>query len=333
MGAATAWALARRGRSVLVLEQFRVGHERGSSHGTARIFRFSYPEETYVGMAMAALPMWRELETASGEALLTTTGGFDRGKPLDDHENALSHHGADYELMTGRDVARRWPYVIFPDEERVLYQPDGGIVAADRAVAAFVACATEVGAELREGERVLSVAESESGVTIESSSGRIDAAAVVVTAGAWASDLLRGTGISLDVWPTRETIAYFETNEVPPTVVEWGSPSIYALASPGEGIKVGEHQAGPTADPDARGRVDRVSVDRLSNWVGQRFPGASPIAHRAETCLYTNTPDEHFILMRRDSIVVGSPCSGHGFKFAPWVGQRLSDLVDDVLAL
>ncbi len=237
MGASTAWALARRGRSVLVLEQFQVGHERGSSHGTARIFRFSYPDERYVGMAIAALPMWRELEAASGEALLTTTGGFDRGKSLDDHVNALSHHGADYELMSGRDVARRWPYMTFPLEESVLYQPDGGIVAADRAVAAFIGCAIENGAELREAERVLTVAESGSGVTIESSSSRIDAETVVVTAGAWASGLLRGTGITLKLTPTRETVAYFGTREVPPTVVEWGSPRSTHLRVPATASK------------------------------------------------------------------------------------------------
>ena len=157
------------------------------------------------------------------------------------------------------------------------------------------------------------------------------AESVVVTAGSWARRLLSSAGIALDVRPTRETVAYFALDEVPPPVVEWGTPAIYALPDPGRGLKVGQHIAGPTTDPDDEGAPDAASVARLQTWVAERFPTADPRARRPETCLYTNTPDESFVLERHGNVVVGSPCSGHGFKFAPLIGDLLADLAEQAL--
>ena len=106
----------------------------------------------------------------------------------------------------------------------------------------------------------------------------------------------------------------------------WEHPAIYALNAPGEGLKAGEHIAGEAASPDEAGAPDEESVARVSEWVRRWWPGADPHPHRSETCFYTNTPDEHFVLERKGRIVVGSPCSGHGFKFAPLIGERLADL-------
>ncbi|MDQ4065455.1 MAG: FAD-dependent oxidoreductase, partial [Actinomycetota bacterium] len=167
---------------------------------------------------------------------------------------------------------------------------------------------------------------AEGRVNTEARTEEVDA--IVVTAGGWAQKLLARAGIELDVKPTRETVAYFQMAGVPPTYVDWGDPSVYALADPGHGIKVGEHIAGPRTDADEEGAPNLESVERLSAWVTERFPTADPQPWHAETCIYTNTPDEHFVLQRHGSIVVGSPCSGHGFKFAPLIGERLADLVD-----
>jgi sarcosine oxidase len=112
--------------------------------------------------------------------------------------------------------------------------------------------------------------------------------------------------------------------------VDWGEPTVYALADPGRGIKAGEHIAGPTTDPDAAGEVDRDTVARLTDWVAGRFPGAPAEPWHAETCIYTNTDDQRFLVERHGPIVIGSPCSGHGFKFAPLIGQRLADLVEQI---
>jgi sarcosine oxidase len=330
MGAATARALSRRGREVILLEQFELGHNRGSSHGASRIFRFSYHDPIYVGMAREALPLWRELEKEAGKELLTTTGGLDFGEALHEHRRALEMLGATSELIDGAEVGRRFPFLSIPSTEPVLFQPDAGIVAAEGSVRAFVASAQAHGAELREHTRVISLTAAGETATIETEDGAYRARVAVVTAGAWARSLLSGAGMDIPVTPSRETAAYFRLPEgaVPPSMIDWsGRPPIYALYSPPGGWKVAEHHAGPTiAHPDEEGGVNEEAVARLSAWVGGKLPEADPTPQRAETCLYTNTADEDFILERRGPIVIGSACSGHGFKFAPVIGERLADL-------
>jgi len=153
------------------------------------------------------------------------------------------------------------------------------------------------------------------------------AAVAVVTAGAWARPLLGAAGIDLPVTPTRETAAYFRLEGSPPPVlVQWTGRPFYALFSPAFGLKAARHMVGPATDPEMPGVVSEVSVAEVSAWVGERFATADPAPVHTETCVYTNTADERFIMERRGSIVIGSPCSGHGFKFAPLVGERLAAL-------
>jgi sarcosine oxidase len=132
----------------------------------------------------------------------------------------------------------------------------------------------------------------------------------------------------LEAKPTRETVAYFPGDFEPPTLVDWGDPSVYALPDGRRGLKVAEHIAGPFTDPDRTGEVDQASVSRVSAWVAARYPDIDHRPMGAETCIYTNTPDGHFVLERHGNIVVGSACSGHGFKFAPLIGERLADLAE-----
>lgn len=332
MGCATAHSLARRGFDVTLIEQFRVGHKRGSSHGTSRIFRFSYPDARYVAMAMEALPLWRALEREADESLLVTTGGLDMGKDLKEHATALRACGAPSELLRGSRAATRFPHLRFPDNADVLYQPDAGIVMADRAVAAFAAGFNRARGLLLDETKATALKPKAKSVEVVTTADPVTSDCVVVTGGAWASSLLADAGIQLDTRPTRETVAYFEY-EGPPlqTLVEWGAPSVYALPSPGHGLKVGEHVAGPTTDPNEEGEVNRESVDRLQQWVASRYPGAAKSPFFTETCLYTNTRDEHFVLKTYGRVVVGSPCSGHGFKFAPLIGEQLADLAEQVM--
>jgi sarcosine oxidase len=328
MGAATARGLARAGHQVVLLERFELGHARGSSHGRSRIFRFSYQDPMYARMAQQALPLWRELEEEAGQELLRTTGGIDLGPAVDGHARALHACGAAFELLGGEELVERFPALNVPPEDRALFQPDAGVVLADRAVAALIASAVDHGTDVRERTQVLGLTTREQGVEVSTPAETLRARVVVVTAGAWARGLLSGSGIDIPTRPTRETVAYFSLQDDGlPTLVEWGSPAGYALPSPGQGIKAGEHGAGPEIDPDAEpAGPSQASVDRLRAWVRERFPAADPEPHHAETCLYTNTPDESFILDRRGPIVIGSPCSGHGFKFAPLIGERLARL-------
>ena len=328
IGCATSRCLARAGREVVLLEQFEVGHGRGSSHGASRIFRLSYSQAVYVRMAMEALPLWRELEEESGEPILITLGGLDLGSVVAKHAAALQECGADFEIIDRDEASARFPLVRLPKGEAVLFQPDAGIVAADRAVRGFARSAVAHGAKVREGARVLGLHTVGDSAEVRTAEEIYRCRAVVVTAGAWARNLLAGVGYDLPTWPSRETVAYFRIGDELqlPTLVEWGEPSLYALPSPGQGIKGGEHRAGVSVDPNSEGSPDEKSIARLCRWVGDRFPDVQPVPHQAETCLYTNTSDERFILERWGPVVVGSACSGHGFKFAPLIGRKLADL-------
>ncbi len=326
MGAATARALARAGHEVVVFEQFPFGHTRGSSHGESRIFRYSYPVPEYVAMAMEALPLWRELERETGTELLRTTGGLDCGKALDDHVRALEECDALYEVLEPDEVEARFPW-LSSEGGPALFQPDAGVIAAARSVEAFLESARTHGAELHDETKVTAVDPGRDGVTITSMRGDTVADVAVITAGAWAKPLVAPLGIDLPTRPTRETVAYFDLDEPRmTTLVEWGDPAIYSLPSNDKTLKVGEHIAGPTTDPDDESSTNEESVARLRRWVARRFPSADDEPRYAETCIYTNTPDESFILERHGNVVIGSPCSGHGFKFAPLIGKRLAEL-------
>lgn len=330
MGAATARALALRGRRVCLLERFQTGHARGSSHGTSRIFRFSYADPRYVRMAMDALPLWRRVEAEAGRPLLTTTGGIDLGAAVADHAEALRSAGARFEIVNPGEVARRFGLIV---EEDALFQPDAGHLDAEGSWRALLAGAANAGAEIQERTPATGFRPGATGVRVDTAAGPIHAATCVVTAGAWARPLLSSAGIDLAVRPTRETVAYFRVREAERLlpVVAWGDPAVYALPAPGDGLKAGEHRAGPETDPEADGTPDPRSIERLARWVRSHIAGVSERAHRAETCLYTNTADGHFVLERRGPVVIGSPCSGHGFKFAPLIGERLAALAEEAI--
>jgi sarcosine oxidase len=331
IGSATAWRLAGWGRSVVLLEQFEVGHKRGSSHGASRIFRLSYDDPLYVGMAMEALPLWRELERESGREILATLGGLDFGADLTRHVSALEASGAPFELLDASEVAKRFPDLRPAWDGSVLFHPDGGILAADLAVRTFVDAAVGRGVELRERTPVMEVRVAGDRAEVRTKDDTYSASAAVVAAGAWAKGLLAGAGIDLPVTPSRETVAYFrvERELSLPTIVDWGNPLVYALPSPGQGIKVGVHHGGPDTDPDEEGDVSVQTVEIVSGWVRDHYTTADARPHHAETCLYMNTVDEHFIVERHGPIVVGSACSGHGFKFAPVTGDRLARLATE----
>jgi sarcosine oxidase len=313
MGLATAYELARRGRDVLVLEQFRVGHTRGSSHGRSRIFRLAYPQAEWVRLAREALGGWRALEAATGERLLELNGLLELG-PMS--AEALAECDVPLELLDADTVASRFPLSPPPGSTAML-QPEAGIVYADRAQRAFLAAAQRHGARLLEETRVRSLDD-------------VEAETVVVTAGSWARPLLADVGFELAVVPTRETVAYFAlaTDQPIPAVAApvGGQHAFYALADPPGGLKAGHHRSGPPTDPDREGAVDAAMVQRVAEWVAELFPVADRRPTAVETCLYTNTADERFVLERHGRFVVGSACSGHGFKFAPVVGARLAEL-------
>jgi sarcosine oxidase len=322
MGLATARALARAGRDVLLFEQFTLGHDRGSSHGTSRIFRFSYPEREWVERAMASLPHWRELEAEAGEPLLELHGSIDLGD-WEPNREALAAAGAAFEILERPEADRRLGLVLEPGE-RALFQADGGVALADRALAALAASVREQGGTIAEETRVVSVSEAREGVRVELEDRELTARVAVVTAGAWAPRLVD----LADAFPTQETTAYFRHDGPIPSLIDT-TPSVvagYALAAPGRGVKASMHKTGPRLDPDAPSEPDHAIAAATGEWIARRFPAVDPEPMQLETCVYTNLPEDRFACERRGNVVVGSACSGHGFKFAPLIGAELAAL-------
>src|SRR3954468_6989185 len=320
-GAATAWALARRGVDVTLHEQFERAHDRGSSHGRSRIWRLAYPERDWVELAREGLEGWRELEHESGETLLETTGLL--GVAGDEEYGpgaALAAAGIHCEPPRPEEIAERCGIRV-PEGWTSLWQPEAGWVRADRALEAFLSVAAHHGARIEFGSRV----------AIDD----LDADAIVVAAGSWAPRLLAAEGIELPVRTTRETLVYFRLARPVPSILEIGRGDrmfhMYSLVDPVHGLKVGCHMSGAETDPDAEGGPDEAIVERVVAWTRERFPDAEPEPAGIDTCLYTTTEDEGFVLERHGRVVVGSACSGHGFKFAPAVGNRLADLAVESL--
>ena len=319
-GLATARALARRGVAVTIYEQFELDNTRGSSHGASRIFRLSYPEVEWVRMAQQALPLWRELEQESGEALLQLNGiiEFVRNEG-EGSQRALELSGAVVEVLDAEEVVRRFPMVAPPAGAQAVFQADAGVAFAAKARHAFLHGARARGARLVEHRRVERLDD-------------LDEDVVVVAAGAWAKPLLAGAGIELDVVPTSETVSFFrlESDRPVPSVVDFKPGGLghgtYALADPEHGLKLGIHMSGRPLDPDDPPGPDPELVEQMRATVAGYFPTADTEPVRVDTCLYTRTADERFVLERHRRIVVGSACSGHGFKFAPVVGEWLADL-------
>jgi monomeric sarcosine oxidase len=314
MGSAAARELARTGHDVTLYEQFRVGDDRGSSHGRSRIVRLAYPELEFVELAKEAFKGWRELEQESGTELLELNGLLELVEDADQSSSeALDPAGAEYELLSGREAVARWPVVV-PDGWTALFQPEAGIVRADLAHRAFLGGAVAHGARLEEETAIRSLDD-------------VQADVVVAAAGPWITKLVP----ELPVRTTRETVAYFRRGGKPlPSVVqldpETRGHALYSLHDPLHGLKAGAHHAGAEADPDDAGEPDSAIVARVAEWVARTYPDANPEPVAAETCMYTTTPDEHFILERHGRVVVASACSGHGFKFAPAIGTRLAAL-------
>jgi sarcosine oxidase len=311
MGLATAWALRRRGEDdVVVYEQFERGHTRGSSHGRSRIFRLAYAEPEYVRLAQEAFALWRELEAETGETLLELNGLLEIVRTLEESTApTLEALGVSWERLERDEAERRYP-VRVPGESFAMLQHEAGIVRADKALAAL-ARGVDVRYETRAHPEEL------------------DAEAVVVTAGSWVNELLEQP---LPVKVTRETLCYFrpEGNGPVPSVVSFKphrhTHDMYSLADPRYGLKVGAHHAGPETDPNETGEPEPRLIEEITSWARRTYRLADPDPVAAETCLYTTTPDETFVLERNGRVVVGSACSGHGFKFAPAIGDRLASL-------
>jgi len=348
-GAAAAWAASARGLDVTVLEAYQPGHRNGSSHGSARIFRRAYDDPLYVRLTGQAGELWRSLEAAAGERLLTMTGGLDFGTVRDPAtlHAVLTGCGVPAELLAAEAAAERWPQFDFTGTGPVMFHADAGVLDPDRAVAAMLRLAANRGADVRFATPVTRLAVADGGGAVAvTDSGTFTAPVVVVAVGAWIAPLLDGLVELPPLTVTQQQVFHFApapgpatgpaaetaTDPWPVFICQDEAADCYGLPGGRDGevpgaIKVGEHDPGKvTTARDRDFSVDPASRDRVLDYVRARVPGLDPAPVNEVTCLYTWTANEDFILDRRGPFVIGSPCSGHGAKFAPLTGEILADL-------
>jgi sarcosine oxidase len=345
MGSAALDHLAARGKRVLGLERFAPGHDRGSSHGRTRIIRLGYYEHpSYVPLLRRAYELWRELEVSAGRTLLHVTGIAEIGEPagaLVKGTLASSRlHGLRHETLAAPDFMRRFPAFALPPDYVAVVQPDGGFVEVEPSIAAHVALATAAGAEVRGSERVQAIEPRAGSVRIVTDRGVVEAGAAIIAAGAWTKTLVPALAAPLRA--TREVMGWFAPTdanlfaEFPVFIMEsrhgmhYGFPPQGGVGI-GAGIKIAKHHhRNETVDPDHYDRTVYADDEALIRAaVADHLPAANGPLLAAKTCLYTMTPDGDFLIDRlpgADNVVVASPCSGHGFKFAPVIGEILADL-------
>lgn len=335
MGSAAAWQLAARGADVTLLERFSAGHTNGSSHGSSRIFRLAYADPFYVSLAARALPLWRRLEQVSGHGVLTLTGAVDHGPPaaVEALQAALRAENHPGQILTPDQAAGHWPGLRF--DTSVLFHPTAGRLHADDAVLALQRAAAAANAEVRHGVRVTSLRPRVDGavdvVTAEDAVYRADVAVVAV--GGW-TPAQKFAGLPALRVTQEQPVHFPAANALGwPSFIHHGGNGlaaeggVYGLGSV-DGVKVGFHAVGPVVDPDNRDRsLDVAALRRVQEYAQRWLPGVDHTAPAASTCLYTPTPSHDFVADRSGPIVVLAGFSGHGFKFAPVIGQIAADLV------
>lgn len=346
MGSAAAYHLARQGEPVLLLEQFSLGHDRGSSHGAARITRHSYADANYARLMPAAFQAWKELEADAGQPLYIRTGGVSLCPQGVDYvgqvASNLTELGIPQRRMTGQEWNKANPVFAVPANHDVVFEPDAGMLAAARALALQVELAQAHGGDktrVLPATPVRRIDLAGDRPVVLTDSLEIRAERLIVTAGAWVQRLLPELPVPLQV--TRQQVLYFRpADERPfrigrfPVFIYMGTEPTYAFYGmsglEGLGVKVARH-FGPETDPDA---VDRTVPEEyreiVRGWLRDHIPAlANAPIDRTETCLYTVAPDEQFIvdfLPGCTDVVVASPCSGHGFKFSCLIGKVLAEL-------
>ncbi len=344
LGSAAAWELARRGRRVLGLERFELGHGNGASHDTSRILRHSYHTPAYVRLTQLAYDDWARLEAASHEDLVTVVGGLDlfprnAAIPMIDYTTSLDEVGIGYEVLDEVEIGLRWPQFALDPDVVGLYQERSAIVPAARGTRAMQSLALALGAVLHDRSPVTSVEPLADGrIRVSTAAESWLVPQVVVCADAWTNQVLAGLGVEIPLQVTLEQATYFQPSSperfAPSRLPLWiwmDDPSFYGFPTYGEAtIKAAQDCGGPVVDPDRR--TSEVDVDRLAllaGHVNRMLPGSGdPV--RSLRCQYTLTPDRDFVLDtvpgHEGSVFVGLG-AGHGFKFAPTFGRLLADLV------
>jgi sarcosine oxidase len=347
MGAASCAFLARRGARVLGLDRYAIPNTMGTSHGATRVLRLCYYEHPdYVPLLRRGHELWHELNEGRGpanEPLLELTGGLYMGRPDDAFIGgtleAARLHDLPHERLDHAALATRFPQFVVPDDHVGVLEPEAGLLRPERIIAAYAARARADGAELHADEAVRSWEADAGGVVVRTDRGSYTAAQLVICAGPWTAALAGELGVELTV--SRQLFAWVRPRRPEPLRIGrlpiWGidDPDGYFFYGfpmhPDEpGLKIARHHVGPPADPDTIDRSiapeDETDV-RLA--VARHLPDARGPIESMAVCMYTNTPDAHFVIDRHpahENVHVAAGFSGHGFKFASVVGEVMADL-------
>ncbi|OAI52250.1 hypothetical protein AYO47_06395 [Planctomyces sp. SCGC AG-212-M04] len=340
MGGAAFRALATRGLRVIGLEQFSIGHARGSSHGETRIIRKAYFEHPdYVPLLRRSYELWNELEAATGQKLYHETGlliaGPADGEAIPGAKLAARLHGLSIEDLRRVDVERRFPWMQLPEGLECVFEPEAGFLEVEKCVKAQVRDGQRLGGRAICGERVLDWSVEGSAVRVTTDRARYEASGLVIAAGAWATRMLADQKVPLEV--VRKPTVWFRSGRIEEApscgfFVEREGRAFYGVPSLEAGVtKLAEHTGGEPVDPD---HVDRTlreeDVRPLDEFRRLALRGLEPDPVRYSVCMYTLTPDRHFVIDRQGvaaNVAFACGFSGHGFKFAPVVGEALADLV------
>jgi sarcosine oxidase len=345
MGSMTALELTRRGKRVVGFDRFRPPHEFGSSHGKSRIIREAYFEHPqYVPIVQRAYRQWARLERESGRTLLIPTGGLMIGPPdgllVSGARRSAEEHGLPYEVLAAGEVRRRFPAFTPADHDVGLFEPRAGVLLPEPCIESALALAAEAGATLCFDEPVTGWNGADT-ISVTTARGSYEVGRLIVAAGAWMADGLGQTPLPLTV--ARQALFWFEPvgsrsvvepGAMPIFIWEW-APGRYFYGFPdlGDGVKVAIHHEGESTTPaNVRRETDAEETERLRAIMAPRTPALNGTLRNAVVCLYTNTPDGDFLIDRSPHdrrVILASPCSGHGFKFAPAIAEVLADLAFD----
>ena len=346
VGSAAMWRLARRGVRVLGIDRFAPPHDHGSSHGQTRVIRQAYFEHPdYVPLLLETYRLWTELEHLTGTKLYHETGllevGPHDGVVVEGVVSAARQHHLQIEELAGAQIESRWPELRVPHPLTGVYEQRAGYLLVEECVEAQLRAASEAGAELESNVEVLESAIDRDAISLRTTKGQFSASAVVVTAGAWAAQLLRDLNLPLEVrrkslfWFATPSAARASLASLPVFLYELPQGIFYGFPQLDDrGIKVAEHSGGiPVSDPAQLDReVDTTEQAAVSGFVRGHIPRVTTEITDHATCMYTMSPDEHFIVDSHPSypqVALAAGLSGHGFKFTPILGEVLADLALD----
>lgn len=360
MGTAAAWELGKRGRKALVLEQFDHVHDRGAHSGNTRVIRHAYAEgAAYVPLVLRADDLWQEIEAASGETVFHRVGALEIDAKLSGNDHAqrarasATEANIPFDWLSSDQIANAFPQFAVQPEWEAGWGARSGFLDVDRSLRALARAAREHGVEIRERTPVTAWGTDGAGVWVDTAGGRETAERLIVTAGAWAGRMLSEIGLPLRV--LRKTLWWLEMRQ--PEVFTPGRFPVFIADRPGiefygfpiwgrPGLKCANHAGGEPVSPDAVERSLRPGEEQeaidAARWLFGDDAVTGTVLHAA-VCLYTSTPDGHFLVDRHPdlpNVVFGAGFSGHGFKFTPAIGELLVDLLEnparqpvDILAL